>query len=98
MRIPESIAKAGLIDWVTDSARVSSGARSLRTGKTRGTGGGGFEGEDEEKTTVQWGRGGAVGWEEMKKPWRLRDKEQARRQKDVPWVMRGLKSRPQADS
>jgi hypothetical protein len=94
MRIPESISKAGLIDWVTDSARVSSNGRSLRTRKADGSN---YEG-DGEKTTVQWGRGGGVGWEEMKKPWRLRDRERVGREKDVPWVMKGLKSRPQADS
>jgi hypothetical protein len=95
MRIPESIAKAGLIDWVTDSARLSSDGRSARTRKANG----GENCEDgEEKATVQWGRGGGVGWEEMKKPWRLRDRERVGREKDVPWVMKGLKSRPQADS
>jgi len=94
MRIPESIAKAGLIDWVTDSARVSGYGRSSRARKANG----GEDAEEEGKPAVQWGRGAGVGWEEMKKPWRLRDKERVGREKDVPWVMKGLKSRPGADS
>lgn len=66
----------------------------MRTGKVNG----GEDGEEEGKAAVQWGRGGNAGWEEMKKPWRLRDKERVGREQDVPWVMRGLKSRPQAGS
>jgi hypothetical protein len=79
-----------LIDWVTDSARASSGARGS------GAENGGEEGD--EKLTVQWGSGGgATGWEEMKKPWRVRDRERVMREESVPWVMKGLKSRPKGE-
>jgi hypothetical protein len=76
-RIPNSVAKAGLVDWVTDSTR------------TIGPAGKAGKGEDESK--VQWGRGGGAGFDENK-PWRLREKERMERENEVPAVMRGLRS------